>query len=258
MCFRTNSKRKQNEVLSLKIKKILMTAVTCITAAISTVGFTVSAAETQIPYTSSGQSPMVLDDDGTHFRFNIYNVDGANNYANINNKVACENNISVTFTISGLQNSGLDQYAVLYGTVGANKYWNKADDTVTNQQVSITGNGQYTAVFNLIQSAKQIDSLVLYFNIDVGGNLTTSGIGVSIDNITTGGSTLPTLELPTNSLGVYNIQGTTPSQTGAVLGSLNPTDSSATGDSGIAIAVAGLVVTAGVAAAAIVFRKKDE
>lgn len=288
----------------MKLKKIFAAAVACAVAALSSVAMTVSAAETEIAYTGPSADAFAMNDDGSTLRLNIYNEwlqSPQSPVKDINNKGAFAESINVTFTISGLNGScnknedgsdGDAYKAELVGTVGTDNYWGTSDpskNTVTNDQVAITGNGQYTASFKLSEASDTILCLILTTNINAynyasDGKPANTGITIKVDKITTGGAavtpsdnnTTPTqaqdnnnnTQTPTQAQNnnaqtptqAQNNSGSTGGSTsgGAVLGNSTQTNSATTGDAGVAVAVAGLVITAGIGAAAVAMgsRKK--
>lgn len=282
----------------MKLKKIFAAAAACAVAALSaavmTVSTVVSAAETEIAYTGPSADALAMNDDGSTLRFNIYNEwvqAPMTAIKDISNKGTFEESINVTFTVSGLNGStnknedgsdGDAYKAELVGSIGSDNYWGPSDaskNTVTNDPVALTGNGQYTASFKLSSPADTVLCLILTTNINAynyaeSGKPADTGISFKIDKITTGGAasggnnTTPTqapsdnntqttqanngnnqvTQAPNNNSG-----GTTG---GAVLGNSTQTNSASTGDAGVAAAVAGLVVTTGIGITAVVLKRK--
>ena len=246
-----------------------------------------------------------VDNNGNDYRFNIYNVWG-NDVKDINNNVTVEKNLAVTFTISGLgsHTTNVDDNgnpttayeARLMGAAGANEYWGESDpskNSVSNPAVSIKGDGQYTAVFNMAEPTGSIECLILQTNINIyqldvtnPASAAECGITVKVDKIvadgdttTTGGDTQDPTQAPSDNSGNNNQAATqAPANNnnnaqaatqaanntsgltsgGAVLGNSTQTNSATTGDAGVAAAVAGLVITAGIGAAAVAMKSRKK
>ena len=289
----------------MNFKKFFAAAAACAVAALSTVAMTVSAA-TEIAYTGPSAGAVNVDNNGNDYRFNIYNVWG-NDVKDINNNVTVEKNIAVTFTISGLgsHTTNVDDNgnpttayeARLMGAAGANEYWGESDpskNSVSNPAVSIKGDGQYTAVFNMAEPTGSIECLFIQTNINIyqldvanPASAAECGITVKVDKIvadgdttTTGGDTQDPTQAPSDNSGNNNqaatqapannnnnaqtptpqaANGTNGSTSGgAVLGNSTQTNSATTGDAGVAAAVAGLVITAGIGAAAVAMKSRKK
>lgn len=287
----------------MNFKKFFAAAAACAVAALSTVAMTVSAA-TEIAYTGPSAGAVNVDNNGNDYRFNIYNVWG-NDVKDINNSVTVEKNLAVTFTISGLgsHTTNVDDNgnpttayeARLMGAAGSNEYWGESDpskNSVSNPAVSIKGDGQYTAVFNMAEPTGSIECLILQTNINIyqldvtnPASAAECGITVKVDKIvadgdttTTGGDTQNPTQAPTDNNGgsnptttqaQYNLNNTqtttaanntsgSTSGGGAVLGNSTQTNSATTGDAGVAAAVAGLVITAGIGAAAVAMKSRKK
>ncbi|MGN1086158.1 MAG: hypothetical protein ACI4Q5_03900 [Porcipelethomonas sp.] len=290
----------------MNFKKFFAAAAACAVAALSTVAMTVSAA-TEIAYTGPSAGAVNVDNNGNDYRLNIYNVWG-NDVKDINNNVTVEKNIAVTFTISGLgsHTTNVDDNgnpttayeARLMGAAGGNEYWGESDpskNSVSNPAVAITGDGQYTAVFNMAEPTGSIECLFLQTNINIyqldvvqPASAAECGITVKVDKIvadgdttTTGGDTQDSTQAPSDNSGnnnqaatqapannnnnnnaqaatqaANNTSGSTSG--GAVLGNSTQTNSATTGDAGVAAAVAGLVITAGIGAAAVAMRSRKK
>ncbi len=280
----------------MSIKKILAAVSVCMAAAVSlaAMSFTTTA-ETDIAYTGPSAGALATGDNGTDIRLNIFNEWG-NNVKDINNTVTAEKNITVTFTISGLgsHTTNVDDAgnpttayeAVLNGAMGGNTFWGKPDDTVTCTPVPITGDGQYTLTFPLKEATGSIECLLIQTNInmyqlDVQNPATVADCGVTIKvdsikadadvtqsggNNTSGGNTTPTTANGTQSAGgaaTTTANGstggtvtTTANNSGSALGNSTQVNSASTGDKGVTIAVAGLVITAAAAAVTQIKRKK--
>lgn len=290
----------------MNFKKFFAAAAACAVAALSTVAMTVSAA-TEIAYTGQSAGAVNVDNNGTDYRLNIYNTWG-NDVKDINNNVTVEKNLAVTFTISGLgsHTTNVDDNgnpttayeARLMGAAGANEYWGESDpskNSVSNPAVAITGDGQYTAVFNMAEPTGSIECLFLQTNINIyqldvtnPANAAECGVTIKVDKIvadgdatTTGGDTQDPTQAPSDNSGnnnqaatqapannnnnnnaqaatqaANNTSGSTSG--GAVLGNSTQTNSATTGDAGVAAAVAGLVITAGIGAAAVAMRSRKK
>lgn len=290
----------------MNFKKFFAAAAACAVAALSTVAMNVSAA-TEIAYTGPSAGAVNVDNNGNDYRFNIYNVWG-NDVKDINNNVTVEKNLAVTFTISGLgsHTTNVDDNgnpttayeARLMGAAGANEYWGESDpskNSVSNPAVSIKGDGQYTAVFNMAEPTGSIECLILQTNINIyqldvtnPASAAECGITVKVDKIvadgdttTTGGDTQDPTQAPSDNSGnnnqaatqapannnnnnnaqaatqaANNTSGSTSG--GAVLGNSTQTNSATTGDAGVAAAVAGLVITAGIGAAAVAMKSRKK
>ncbi len=185
--------------------------------------------------------------------------------------------------------------AELVGAIGTNEYWDATKpekNNVINDSVALNGDGQYTVSFKLTEASDTVLCLILSTNINAynyasNGNPAETGITFKIDKITTGGiatggdNTNPT-EAPTNADGTPQTTTTTTtdgtggsvtttttttlvnnnsvttanSSGGAVLGNSTQTDSASTGDAGVAVAVAGLVLTAAIGTATVALRSK--
>lgn len=283
----------------MKFKKIFAAAAACAVATLSAVAMTVStvvsAVETEIAYTGPSADALAMNDDGSTLRFNIYNEwvqAPMTAIKDINNKGSFEESINVTFTVSGLNGStnknedgsdGDAYKAELVGSIGSDNYWGSSDpskNTVTNDPVALTGNGQYTASFKLSSPADTVLCLILTTNINAynyaeSGKPADTGITFKIDKITTGGATAGgNNTTPTQAPSENNNQPTqanngnnqtTQAQNnntsggtsgGAVLGNSTQTTSASTGDAGVAAAVAGLVITTGIGITAVALRRK--
>ena len=274
----------------MKLKKILASASIFVFSLVSFAAMTFqTTAQTEIAYSGPGTGAVGTGSNNNDYRVNIYNVWG-NSVKDINNVVNVEKNVVVTFTVSGLgtHTANLDSSgnqistyeAVLMGTMGINQYWDKSDDTVENEPVPITGDGQYTAVFNLKDTTSTIDCLVLQTNIDINGldvlnppSAEECGLTIKIDSIVAdsdtavSGSTGVTTTTVTDNSGLttttsissYSIAATTTTGnlSSGTLGNSTLINSAATGDNGIAsIAIAGLVVTAAAGVVTQIKKKK--
>ena len=186
----------------MNFKKILSVVSACaVTAAAGMNLITASAAVREITYTGPSSGAFAKNDDGSTLRFNIYNEWVNPVIKDMNNTGVFEEAIDVTFTVSGLTGSvnknddgsdGEPYAAELVGTVGTDQFWGagKNGNTVTNDSVLITGNGQYTVSFNLSSPADTVLCLILSTNInaynyDAGGNPEKTGITFNIDKIVT-------------------------------------------------------------------------
>lgn len=269
----------------MNFKKILSVVSACaVTAAAGMNLITASAAVREITYTGPSSGAFAKNDDGSTLRFNIYNEWVNPVIKDMNNTGVFEEAIDVTFTVSGLTGSvnknddgsdGEPYAAELVGTVGTDQFWGagKNGNTVTNDSVLITGNGQYTVSFNLSSPADTVLCLILSTNInaynyDAGGNPEKTGITFNIDKIVTQDSsaaeTEPTTNAPATSA---NTQVTTVaanannnSNNGGNTNGGNQVSNSTSGSpttkgAGIAAAFAGLALTAGAAVLTKVKRK---
>ena len=234
-----------------------------------TVSTVVSAVETEIAYTGPSADALAMNDDGSTLRFNIYNEwvqAPMTAIKDINNKRSFEESINVTFTVSGLNGStnknedgsdGDAYKAELVGSIGSDNYWGSSDpskNTVTNDPVALTGNGQYTASFKLSSPADTVLCLIL---------ITTGGAAAGGNNTTTTQAPSENNNQPTQANNGNN--QTTQAQNnntsggtsgGAVLGNSTQTTSASTGDAGVAAAVVGLVITTGIGITAVALRRK--
>lgn len=170
-------------------------------------------------------------------------------------------------------------------------------NTVENTPVPITGDGQYTAVFTLNEPTGTIECLYIQTNINIyqldvadPKGAEDCGLTVKIDKIvadadasTTGGDTQDPTQAPSDNNNqnatqapANNNNNNTQTQAqqqnnntnnstnngstsgGAVLGNSTQTNSASTGDAGVAAAVAGLVITAGIGAAAVAMRSRKK
>lgn len=291
----------------MNFKKFFAAAAACAVAAFSTVAMTVSAAETELTYTGPSENAFAINDDGSTLRLNLLNEwSKGKETADVAKSGSFSESINVTFTISGLKggcnvnedgSNGDPYYAELVGSIGEDNYWGTSDpskNTVTNDQVSITGDGQYTASFKLAKPADTILCLILTTNINAfnyasDGKPANTGITIKVDKVTTGGAAVtpdnntqtPTqapadnnnTQTPTQAQANNNNNAQTPTQAangtsgstsggstsgGAVLGNSTQTNSASTGDAGVAAAVAGLVITAGIGAAAVAMRSRKK
>ena len=276
----------------MKLKKILAAASICAAAVISFAAMTFqTTAQTEIAYNGPSAGAIGTGSNNNDYRVNIYNVWG-NSIKDINNFVNIEKNVAVTFTVSGLgtHTANLDSAgnqistyeAVLMGTMGINQYWDKSDDTVVNTPVPITGDGQYTTIFNIKDKVSSIDCLVLQTNIDINGldvlnpsSAEECGLTIKIDSIvadsdtavsgSTGVTTTTVTDnssvTTTTSVSSYSIGETTTTgsllNNGTSFGNSTLINSAATGDKGIAsIAIAGLVITAAAGVVTQIKKKK--
>lgn len=186
----------------MNFKKLLSVISACaVTAAAGITFITASAEVREITYTGPSSRAFSKNDDGSTLRFNIYNEWVNPVIKDMNNSGVFEGEIDVTFTVSGLTGSANknddgsdgDPYAAeLVGTVGTDQFWGagKNGNTVTNDSVLITGNGQYTVSFNLSSPADTVLCLILSTNInaynyDADGNPEKTGIIFNIDRIVT-------------------------------------------------------------------------
>ncbi|MDE6036321.1 MAG: hypothetical protein K2G36_10480 [Ruminococcus sp.] len=179
----------------MKIKKIIMALATVSVLSLSAMGISAYADDVNIPYTASSKA-LTTSDDTNEVRLNIYNTWGGNNVEDIKNDTSVSKKIAVNFTVSGLGTEAVrtnadgtteDLYAYLIGSVGMNSAWNK--DENGNASVKITGDGDYTATWNLDEDSDVVDSLILQTNIKIAEDktLSTSGIKLKVNSISTDG-----------------------------------------------------------------------
>lgn len=257
----------------MKMRNMIATMTAVAFSAISCVAMSASAAVTEIPYTGPSAGALATENNGTDLRLNIFNEWG-NEVRDINNATACEDNVTVTFTVSGIGTNsantkedgtaGEPYKAWLSGTIGTNECWDSS--SAAYAPVAITGDGQYTATFALAEAADTVLCLIVSTNINLynyGTSVADCGVNITIDKITTGTEDAPTeatTEAPaettaapatTTGAGTTAAGSTTAATT--TTAASNTTTNANTGDNGIAIALAALG-TAG--AVAIVSRKR--
>ena len=121
-------------------------------------------------------------------RYNILNTFDGNNFQDIDSQYEVSDYIAVTFTIKGLDFSKEDSYyAVLNGAVGGYSRWDNAESSA--EKVKLDQNGTYTVKLSFPNPAISIDALVIDTNINVfdynqRGNVSRSGVEMTIDEIT--------------------------------------------------------------------------
>lgn len=264
----------------MKMRNMVAAMTAVAFSAISCVAMSASAAVTEIPYTGPSAGALATENNGTDLRLNIFNEWG-NEVRDINNATACEDNVTVTFTVSGIGTNsantnedgtaGEPYKAWLSGTIGTNECWDSASPAYA--PVAITGDGQYTATFALAEAADTVLCLIVSTNINLynyGTSVADCGVNITIDKITTGTedapteapTEAPTTEAPaettaapatTTAAGTTAAGSTTAAATTTAATTSSTTTNANTGDNGIAIALAALG-TAG--AVAIVSRKR--
>ncbi len=257
----------------MKMRNMVAAMTAVAFSAISCVAMSASAAVTEIPYTGPSAGALATENNGTDLRLNIFNEWG-NEVRDINAATVCEDNVTVTFTVSGIGTNsantnedgtaGEPYRAWLSGTIGSNECWDA--NSAAYAPVAITGDGQYTATFALAEAADSVLCLIISTNINLyqyGTSAADCGVNITIDKITTGTEDAPTeapTEAPTTEApaettaapATTTAAGSTTAATTTTAASSTTTNAN-TGDNGIAIALAALG-TAG--AVAIVSRKR--
>ncbi|MBR6385537.1 MAG: hypothetical protein IKS03_05390 [Ruminococcus sp.] len=278
----------------MKMKKIIaaLAASAVSLTALASVSLSGFAAETDINYT--GPSTGAYKNENNNLRVNIWNTWGNDIKDLDTNAYNCSEWVKVDFTITGLGNQLTNKntdgtnsdsyYAFLGGSIGANaqRFTKEDAESVGDSVVDITGDGSYTATFNLAEAADTILCLYLETNINpfnregfANDDPSTTGINIKIDRVytvapeesaettTTDASAVTT----TTDASADNAATTTTTTTSkdssskssssssSKSGSSTTTEKSAqTGDAGVGAAVAAVSVAA---AAAFVARKKD-
>lgn len=170
-------------------------------SAFAAMAISANAAEKEIPY--NGASDGAYKVESIDLRLNILNTWG-NSIEDIDGNVGCNEYVKVNFTISGLgdqvcnkNEDGTDAdsyYAYLGGAIGANaaRHTREEAEAAGDSVVDITGDGDYTATFNLAEGADTIMCLYLHTNINVynregfdGTDPASTGINISVNSITT-------------------------------------------------------------------------
>ncbi len=262
----------------MKMRNMIATMTAVAFSAISCVAMSASAAVTEIPYNGPGAGALATQDDGKGLRLNIYNTWG-NQVTDINNAVAVVDNITVTFTVSGIGtdscnfnedgSAGDAFYAYIAGSVAGTNVFDPGSNG--NATIPITGDGEYTVTWDLPSDAESVELLLIGTNINIyqyGEGLDASGLNITVNKITTGvedapteaPTEAPTTEAPaettaapaTTTAAGTTAAGSTTAATTTTAASSTTTNAN-TGDNGIAIALAALG-TAG--AVAIVSRKR--
>lgn len=292
--FIYRSAHKCKELLIMKMKKIIaaLAASAVSLTALASVSLSGFAAETDINYT--GPSTGAYKNENNNLRVNIWNTWGNDIKDLDTNAYNCSEWVKVDFTITGLGNQLTNKntdgtnsdsyYAFLGGSIGANaqRFTKEDAESVGDSVVDITGDGSYTATFNLAEAADTILCLYLETNINpfnregfANDDPSTTGINIKIDRVytvapeesaettTTDASAVTT----TTDASADNAATTTTTTTSkdssskssssssSKSGSSTTTEKSAqTGDAGVGAAVAAVSVAA---AAAFVARKKD-
>ena len=250
----------------MKMKNMIATMTAVALSAFSFAAMTASAAVTEIAYNGPSEGALAVQDDGVSLRLNIFNEWG-NNVKDIEKMTAVTDNVTITFTISGLgeNNTNKDEagnpttpyQAFVCGSIGGAQSFNPGE--VGNEAVAINGDGQYTIVWDLPNDSDQINCLLIGTNINIyqygyekDQPYDTCGLNITVDSIKTGvaDETEPPTEAPTTEAPATTT--TTTSTTGAstttTTGTTGTTGNAATGDStGIAVALAGLTVAGAVA-----------
>ena len=299
--FVYRSAHKCKELLIMKMKKIIaaLAASAVSLTALASVSLSSFAAETDINY--SGPSTGAYKNENNNLRVNIWNTWGNDIKDLDTNAYNCSEWVKVDFTITGLGNQLTNKntdgtnsdsyYAFLGGSIGANaqRFTKEDAESVGDSVVNITGDGSYTATFNLAEAADTILCLYLETNINpfnregfANEDPSTTGINIKIDRVytvapeesaetTTADASAVTTTTNTDLLigeGAATTTTTTTSKdssssssskssssSSSKSGSSTTTEKSAqTGDAGVGAAVAAVSVAA---AAAFVARKKD-
>lgn len=270
----------------MKMNKVLATiaASALSLSALAAMSFSANAAEKTIAYNGASEGAYKVET--TNLRVNIFNEWG-NDIKDIENKVDCNEYVKVNFTITGLNGQttnknedGSDSdsyYAFLGGAIGANpaRHDRAAAEAAGDSVVDITGDGDYTATFNLAEGADTIMCLYLETNINVynragfdGSDPASTGINIKINSIITDDGVEAPAETTTTAAPAGNTTTTTtakpaadgktttakPAAGGATTTTAKKEASAATGDMGVGLAVAAFAVAG---AAAFVSRKKD-
>jgi len=188
----------------MKMKKIIaaIAASAVSMTALAAVSLSAFAEETTISYT--GPSTGAYKVEGTDLRVNIWNTWG-NDIKDLDTDAHnCSEWVKVDFTVSGLNGQTTNKdtsgantdsyYAYLGGAIGANaaRHDRDAAEAAGDSVVNITGDGQYTATFNLAEPADTILCLYLQTNINAynregfaNDDPSTTGINISIDRVYT-------------------------------------------------------------------------
>lgn len=251
-------------------KKFFAAAAAAAIAASAVASIGVSAATTTITYRGMTTGAFGTRDnvatDPAYMRYNILNTFDGNNFQDIDSQYEVSDYIAVTFTIKGLDFSkGDSYYAVLNGAVGGYSRWDNAESSA--EKVELDQNGTYTVKLSFPNPAISIDALVIDTNINVfdynqRGNVSRSGVEMTIDEIT---SMEPEVTTTTTETTTTMAEATTTTTTIAVpipSSSASAVDSNAintqTGDGAVAAVVLGAVAAAslGVGAFTITRRKK--
>lgn len=267
----------------MKMKNMIATMTAVAVTAVSCVAMNASAAVTEIPYTGPSAGAMALENNGTDLRLNLLNEWTTPAIADIAGTTVVEDNITVTFTVSGIGtnssvtnddgSAGAAYYAYLSGSVGTTTGWEVS--SAGNDPVAITGDGQYTVTWNLAEPSESISCLILSSNINLynyGTSVEDCGVVFTLDSITTGvedATEAPTdapTEAPADSTteapaddsskadSTTTTGGSTSSTSSSTTskGGSTTTSNASTGDAGVAAAVAALAV----AGAAVMVSKK--
>ncbi|MBR1592914.1 MAG: hypothetical protein IJ666_07880 [Ruminococcus sp.] len=269
----------------MKIRKFIAAAAASAVSltALAGMSLTAYADETTINYT--GPSVGAYKNESNNLRVNIWNTWGNDIKDLDTNAYACSEWVKVDFTISGLgdqvTNKNTDgtnsdsYYAFLGGSIGTNpQRFQRSDiDSVGDSVVDITGDGSYTATFNITDPAAAIDCLYLETNINpfnregyVDGDVSSTGIKITIDRVYTVApaeeeETTTTEAATTTTDGAAATTTTTSSSSSSSSSSKSGSASSAsseksaqTGDAGVGLAVLGTAIAVGTA---FVVKKKD-
>ncbi|MBQ7012528.1 MAG: NPXTG-anchored protein [Oscillospiraceae bacterium] len=262
----------------MKMKNMIATMTAVAFSAISCVAMNASAAVTEIPYAGPSAGAMATENNGTDLRLNIFNEWG-NNVLDIDRNTTFENNVTVTFTVSGIGtnsantnedgSAGAPYIAWLSGAIGTNECWDSASPSYA--PVSITGDGQYSITWNLAEGSDSVSCLIISSNINLynyGTSVDDCGVVFTLNSITTGAADAPTepetTEAPattaaptttaaagtTTAAAGTTAAGATTAAAAATTAAANggtTTSNAATGDTGVAVAVAALAVAGGVA-----------
>ena len=188
----------------MKMKKIIaaIAASAVSMTALAAVSLSAFAEETTISYT--GPSTGAYKNENNNLRVNIWNTWG-NDIKDLDTDAHnCSEWVKVDFTVSGLNGQTTNKdtsgantdsyYAFLGGAVGANaaRHTREEAEAAGDSVVDITGDGQYTATFNLADPADTILCLYLETNINpynregfANDDPSTTGINISIDKVYT-------------------------------------------------------------------------
>ncbi len=178
--------------------------------------------EVPIEYIEKSEGALAFNNDGSTLRLNLYNVWG-NEIEDMNNVGTFEEKISVDFTITGLgdttgnmaEDGTVTPYtAYLSGMAGTNSFWGEgeADNTVENEVITITGDGDYTAEFMLADATGTVECLFLTTNINVfqfseTGSIAESGLDITVTDITTMGEDVTDPDAPVGTIGTATLIG---------------------------------------------------
>lgn len=229
----------------MKMKKIFAAmAATAITAgSFAAMSLTsASAATTEIPYTQS-EGSLSTDNDGRSVRRNIYNIWTEPKIADISGDTAIENNITINFTVEGL-NDGDVCNAWIAGSIGGASVWTLED--AGDNAIKLNGNGDYTVSWAVPTDSANVDCVILqtdinYFSYGDFSTLAGSGINLKVNSITTGVE--DTTEPPTDPATDPTTDGGTTTTTTAKGGDTTTTTTTAKGGTTTTTAKGGSTTT---------------